>query len=293
MKAESEKRKIIFIVGPTASGKTALSIELAKKMRNAGVRTEIVSADSRQIFKDLNLSTGKVAPNEMEGFPHHMLDVVNPSEYFSVVDFVHMSLKKIEEIYDRGSVPIIVGGTGFYIDSILYNYNLPEVRKDDELRHRLSNMSNEEIFKYFTDKYPEVSKTIESNHELKNNKHRLMRFVEVVTSLGYFPPLEKLPRFDPEKYDVEIVKTALNLDTLRPKIHKRLIERLEAGMVEEIKSVKEKYGLSFEYLEKLGLEFKWVSRYLKNEVSYEDMIKRLSLEIGQYAKRQIAWFKRY
>jgi tRNA dimethylallyltransferase len=266
----SSKKKIFFVIGPTSSGKTALSIELAKKI----TKSEIVSADSRQIYRDLNLSSGKVTKEEMENIPHHLLDIVNPGEYFSVVDYTELAVEKIYEIFARGNTPIICGGTGFYIDSLLYRYNLPETKKNDKLRTELENRNTEELFKIFYKTLFRITnwkyffknlRTLEkfSDPEYKNNPHRLMRAIEIVSELGYIPELRKEKRFPDTEYDIEIITTNVDRQTLRDKIYKRLLERIDQGMVEEIESVKEKYNLSWDYLEKLGLEFKWVAKFLQ------------------------------
>lgn len=262
---------------------------LAKKLKNA----EIVSADSRQIYRDFDLSSGKVTKQEMENIPHHMLDIVNPGEYFSVVDFTELALEKIEDIYKRGNVPIVCGGTGFYIDSLLYDYQLPNVKKNDFLRKDLENKSQEELFYVLQKINPSDAEKIENNIEYRNNKHRMMRRIEVVNSLGYFPTLTKVARFSSAMYKVKIINIKREEQDLKKRIYMRLLERIDQGMLEEIERVKDKYNLSFHYLEKLGLEFKWTAKYLKGEISKEEMVERLNLETGQYAKRQISWFKRY
>lgn len=279
-----EDRKIFFIVGPTASGKTSLSIELAKKIKDV----EIVSADSRQIYRDFDLSSGKVTKREMEGISHHMLDIVDPGEYFSVVDYTDMALKVIRDIFSRKKTPIVVGGTGFYIDSLLYDYNLPDVKADEGLRKDLEKKDKEELFtilKSFDFNFAHKHDT----DEFKNNKHRLVRAIEIATALGRVPELKKTLRFK----NFEIIQTNLSRLELKEKINSRLKERLEQGMIEEIKNVKEKYNLDHKYLEGLGLEFKWVSKFLQGEISQEEMVLNLQKQIYQYARRQEAWFKRY
>jgi len=298
------KKKIVFIIGPTASGKTSLSIEKAKKLVKDGSIAEIVSADSRQVYRDLDLSSGKVTNDEMENIPHHLLDVVDPGDYFSVVDYTDLALKTVDDIFSRGNIPIICGGTGFYIDSLLYKYNLPETKKNDRLRIELEYKYTPELYNILFKKLLNIKnwkyffknlRTLEkfSNSEYKNNPHRLMRAIEIVDELGYIPELKKEKRFPETEYDVEIISTNVDRQILREKIYKRLIERIDQGMVDEIKNVKEKYNLSWEYLEKLGLEFKWASKFLQNQISKEEMIEKLFLEICQYAKRQDSWFRRY
>lgn len=308
------KKKIYFIVGPTASGKTALSINLAKRINSRSFlqkflseyfdhkypNAEIISADSRQIYRGFDLSSGKVTKDEMENIPHHMLDIIDPGEYFSVVDFTELALEKINEVYKRGNIPIVCGGTGFYIDSLLYKQELPEAKKDDELRNFLTEKNTDELYEILLETakkstHPQALLSIErfQDGEFNKNKHRLMRAIEVVKQLGFFPELKKVPRFSNKNFIVKIIKTNIPRHILRKKIYKRLIERIDSGMIEEIKDVKEKYNLTWEYLEKLGLEFKWTAKYLKGEISKEEMIEKLNIETGQYAKRQDSWFRRY
>jgi tRNA dimethylallyltransferase len=277
-----------------------MSIELAKKIGSA----EIISADSRQVYRDFNLSSGKVTVEEMEGISHHLLDIVNPGEYFSAVDFTELAIKKIEEIISRRNTPIICGGTGFYIDSLLYDYNLPYVKQDPTLRADLESKSTPELYKMFVRKLFNLRnlkflfqnlKTLQkfSDPEYRNNPHRLMRAIEIMNELGYIPKLQKEMRFPNDKFKVEIINIKIEKEKLQEKIYKRLLERIENGMVDEIATAKEKYNLSFEYLEKLGLEFKWVAKYLQNEITREQMTQSLFTEICQYAKRQQTWFRRY
>lgn len=296
------KQKIFFIIGPTASGKTSLSIKLAKEIGNA----EVVSADSRQVYRDFDLSSGKVTKEEMENIPHHLLDVVNPGEYFSVVDFTNLALEKINEIYERKNIPIVCGGTGFYIDSLLFDYELPPVPVNQSLRNELANKKPDELFKILKNVYlNSIFKKIKyvfiddeflkkySQPDFKKNKHRMSRVIEVVSHLGYLPKLEKKERFPKDNFDVEIISTNVDRETLKDKIYKRIIERLDAGMIEEINNAKEKYDLSFEYLQGLGLEFKWVAKYLQQKITKEEMIENLNKEIYQFARRQESWFRRY
>lgn len=296
----STRKEIYFIVGPTSSGKTALSIEFAKKIGNA----EIISADSRQVYKDFNLSTGKVTLEEMQNIPHHLLDIVTPGEYFSVVDFTDLATKKIAEIFSRGRIPIICGGTGFYIDSLLYKYDLPNVKQNPALRIVLEGKNIQELYKILYQMLFSFSnlrfffknlKTLRkfSNLEYRNNPHRLMRAIEIVNELGYIPELKKQKRFSEDTYEVKITNIKVDREELKNKIYKRLLERVEGGMIEEIENAKEKYNLSFKYLEKLGLEFKWTAKFLQQKISKDEMLENLYIEICQYAKRQVTWFKKY
>lgn len=273
------KGKIYFVVGPTASGKTKLAIELAKKHNG-----EVVSADSRQIYRDLNLSTGKVTKVEKEGIPHHMLDILNPGDDFSVVAYTDQALQIIEEIFARGKTPIVCGGTGFYIDNILFDYGLPTATKDENLRKELEGKTKDELFAELKDLDPAFARKID-----KDNKVRLVRALEIAKQLGKVPPLQKSLRFE----NYKIVFTDLERNKVRENISKRLDERIKEGMIEEIKEVKEKYRLSDKYLDGLGLEFRWINRYLMGMIDKQIMRNMLYIDICKYARRQDGWFRRY
>jgi tRNA dimethylallyltransferase len=274
--------KIVFIIGPTASGKTSFSIEYAKKNRNC----EIISCDSRQIYKDFDLLTGKVTEEEMSGIPHHLLNIINPGEKFTVENYTKFALEKIKEIQKRGNTPVFVGGTGFYVDNILFNYNLPSVPPNKELRQKIESLPLNEVYEMLREIDPEYAEREAIN---KNNKHRMQRAYEIAYTLGKIPPLNKTKRFK----NVEIIYIEIPKEKLHENIYKRLIQRLDDGMIEELVFVKEKYNLSFEYLESLGLEFKYISYFLQDKITKEEMIQELFEAIKKYAKRQIVWFRRY
>ncbi len=276
--------KIYIIVGPTASGKTALSIELAKKLGNA----EIISADSRQIFRDFDLATGKVSEVEMGEIPHYMLDIIDPGKEFSVMDFTNLAVQKIEEIFSRGNIPIVCGGTGFYIDNLIYNYNLPSVAMDTILRAELEQKTVTELFKQLQEMDKAYARIVFEKQE-QNNKVRLIRAIEIATKLGCVPKLKKVRRYK----NVEFIFTNVGREELREKIHDRILTRLQQGMLDEIKSVQKKYNLSYDYLEKLGLEFKWAAKLFRNQITEEQFVENLSRETCQYARRQDTWFRRY
>ena len=281
---KENSQKIYFIVGPTASGKTALSIELAKKLGSC----EVISCDSRQIFRDFDLATGKVTKEEMDGVPHHMLDIVDPGQEFSVVDFTNMALEKIEDIFSRDKTPIVCGGTGFYVDNLIYDYKLPSVAKNDILRKELEPKTTKELYLILKDLDRKYAKEMINKQE-QNNKVRLIRAIEIATTLGCVPKLKKIDRFS----NVEFIFTNIPREELRAKIHARILARLEQGMLEEIKSVQQKYNLSYDYLEKLGLEFKWAAKYFRKQITEEQFVENLFIETCQYARRQDTWFRRY
>jgi tRNA dimethylallyltransferase len=267
---------ITVILGPTASGKTSLSIKLAKKING-----EIISADSRQVYRGLDLGTGKVTKKEMSGIKHYLLDVADPKKVFSVTDYVELADKAIVEIHNRGKTPIIVGGTGFYIQALVDGLILPEVPPNTELRKDLIKKDISEL--------QEILKKLDKKRYItidKNNPHRLIRAIEIATALGEVPRLQKNSKYDPTFIGIEI-----SMDELRKKIHARLISRIEAGMIDEVKKL-HKEGLPWKRMEQLGLEYRYLSRFLQNKITKEEMLTELETAICQYAKRQMTWFKR-
>ena len=276
IEVKPHKPQITVIVGPTASGKTSLSIKLAKQING-----EIISADSRQIYKGLDLGTGKVTEKEMSGIKHYLLDVADPKEVFSVTDYVRLAEKAITEIINRGKTPIIVGGTGFYIQALVDGLILPEVPPNTELRKDLTKKSLSELQKILKKLDKKRYDTID-----KDNSHRLIRAIEIATALGKVPTLKTDPKYDPTFLGISIPT-----DELRKKIHTRLISRIESGMIDEVKSLHEK-GLSWERMEDLGLEYRYIARFLQDKITKEEMLTELETAICQYAKRQMTWFKR-
>jgi len=268
--------KILVIIGPTASGKTSLSIKLAKKFNG-----EVISADSRQVYKGMNLGTGKVTKKEMQGVKHYLLDVASPKSRFSAAQFVKLGEKAIKEIQKKGKLPIICGGTGFYVDALLYG--LPEtVTPDWKLRQHLDRLSASVLFMKLKKIDPARAKNID-----KNNKRRLIRALEIALKTGapVPPPTRTL------KYNVLKIGVKRDKKELRKRIHDRLLIRMKQGMVEEVEKL-HKQGVSWQKLDDFGLEYRFISRYLKGELSKEEMLNQLETAIWHYAKRQMTWFKR-
>lgn len=261
--------RVLVIVGPTASGKSDLAVKLAKKLNG-----EVISADSRQVYKGLDHGTGKIIKKEMRGVPHHLLDVVSPEKVFSASDYKKLALKKIEEILKRDRLPIIVGGTGFYIDALMLD--LPEVAPNQKLRKSLENMSLEELSKMLG----------EHNVSDRKNKVRLIRAIEIVEALGHIPPLCK----SSEGQTYEFVFVGIKPRDLEKRIEKRLDKRM-LGMIREVKSLNKK-GLSWKRMNELGLEYRYLSRYVRGIMNKEEMRRELLKEIKNYAKRQMTWFKK-
>ena len=272
-----EKPTIIVILGPTASGKTALSIEVAKKISG-----EIISADSRQVYKGLNLGTGKVTKKEMAGIPHHLLDVASPKSKFTVAKYQKLAHQKILEILKKGKVPIIVGGTGFYIQSIIDGLNLPAVPPNKSLREKLSQKSTPELFALLKKLDSKRAGTID-----RQNPARLIRAIEIAKALGHVPKLQTTN--SPFNFVQIGLKTKPN--ELDQKIKERLLARMKQGLLAEVKKL-HRAGLSWQRMEELGLEYRYLAYFLQNKKSKEKALAELEQEIRHYAKRQMTWFKR-
>ncbi|MFC1802319.1 tRNA (adenosine(37)-N6)-dimethylallyltransferase MiaA [Patescibacteria group bacterium] len=271
------KNKVLVILGPTSSGKSDLAVDLAKEFDG-----EVISSDSRQVYKGMDIGTGKITEAEMKGIQHHLLDVVDPKEVFTVSDFKEMSDKVIEDIWYRGKLPIIAGGTGFYIQSVIDSVILPEVPPNERLREDLEKKSVEEVFEILKEK--DFRRACEI--DLKN-KRRLIRAIEIAEHLGEVPLLSR----NSNKYEVLQIGIKTDDKILKKKIHDRLLMRVEDGMLEEVERLHIE-GVSWERMEDLGLEYRFVSRYLRGELSKEEMLEKLEVEIWHYAKRQKTWFNR-
>jgi tRNA dimethylallyltransferase len=272
---------LIAIVGPTSSGKTGLSIDLAREFKKQGIVAEIVSADSRQVYKGLDLLSGKVTKREMCSIPHHLLDVADPARTYSVVRFKRDAERAIAGIHKRGHVPILVGGTGFYVDAVTKGIVLPEVPANKTLRKKLEALSPEKLFAMLKKLDPARAKTVDSK-----NPVRLVRAIEIATTLGSVPPATAKP-----KYEVITIAIDLPDEELRKKIHIRLFARIRSGMIAEARRLHER-GLSYKRMEELGLESRYVAMYLQGKITKADMLRELETAIWHYAKRQRTWFKK-
>jgi tRNA dimethylallyltransferase len=270
--------KILVLLGPTASGKSDMAVEIA--LQYGG---EIVSADSRQVYAGLDIGTGKIMMLEMRGVPHHLLDVVtDPNKQYSVAHFKRDAEKAIDGILSRGKLPILCGGTGLYIQAIVDNVLTPEIVPNTALREELASKTADELFRMLQKLDSKRAETVDSK-----NPRRLIRAIEIAKSLGAVP---KLPERSP-KYDSLQIGIQTDKETLRARIEIRLGKRLAEGMIEEVAELHEK-GLSFERMDELGLEYRYVAKYLQEKITREEMKKELATKIRQYARRQMTWFKR-
>jgi len=325
----SHKPKILVLVGPTASGKSELAVSLAKKFNG-----EIISADSRQIYKGMDLGTGKVPgrwilakakPTQSRGraivsygtkhervfvyknIRHHLIDFVSPEKQYSAALFQNQAKEIIANVIRRGKLPILCGGTAHWIDAVIYNQVLPNVKPNFKLRARLEKKSAPDLYQQLKKLDPARAKSID-----RHNKRRLIRALEIVITTGKPVPQlfatpsaaegslnSNLPSRVRDSSDAfrMVTYNALWLGinpapkTLYKKIDARLKQRLKAGMLKEVSRLHTQ-GLSWKKLESFGLEYKFISLYLQNKLSKEEMVKQLSYAIKHYSKRQMTWWKR-
>lgn len=274
-----KKSRVIAIAGPTASGKTSMAIELAKKING-----EVISADSRLVYRGFNIAAAKPTIDEMDGVPHHLIDIVEPEYDYSVADYKKDASKKIEEILSRGKVPIVAGGTGLYFRILLENYALPEINCKPELRGELEQIPNEQLYKELEQKDPVYAKKVHIN-----NKVRLVRVLEVIRTLNK-PFSEAIGLKEPE-YDVDWRFPKIkSREELYERINQRVDKMVENGIIEETKFLLNKHGRIKNLTGTIG--YKEIISYLDNETTLEEAIEMLKMNTRRYAKRQLTWFRR-
>ena len=268
--------KLVVITGPTASGKSGLGIDLAKKYN-----AEIISADSRQVFRGLDIGSGKVTPEETQGIPHYLIDVAEPNDFFSVMDFQEQAYIHIDEIHRRNGKAILVGGTGLYVNSVVDGYNMIKKQIDPETRNEIAAKSLGELIAFLEERNPEVLTKL----DLKN-KRRVERAVER-TLLGNTKEPVNTPR-----YETLVLGTNWPREVLYERIRKRLDMRLDQNMIEEVVKLRE-HGATDEFLYGLGLEYRYILMYLRNEFeSFDAFYDKLFMEIRHLAKEQMTWFRK-
>ncbi|MBU1179288.1 tRNA (adenosine(37)-N6)-dimethylallyltransferase MiaA [Patescibacteria group bacterium] len=277
LRASPKKKKLIVVLGPTSSGKSDLAVGVARKFNG-----EVISADSRQVYKGMDIGSGKITKKEMRGVKHYLLDVANPKKIFTAIDFKNMAEKTIAEILTKGKIPIVCGGTGFYIHALLGGVDIPRVAPDWVLRAKLEKKSCEELFKILGKMDPIRAKNIDSQ-----NKRRLIRAIEILRRGS--GQIAQPPKFN---FDILYLGIKRGDKNLKELIHKRLIKRLKQGMIAEVKKLHHQ-GVSWKRLDGLGLEYRFVSRYLRGLLTKENMTEQLETAIIQYSKRQMTWFKKY
>jgi len=277
---QSSKRlpRLIVVLGPTASGKSALAVELARRLSGA-----VISADSRQVYRGLDVGTGKITKREMRGVPHYLLDVADPRRQYTAARYAKDAGRATQKVLARGKVPILCGGTGLYIDAALYGGTFAKGAPDPLFRKRMERLSTEALFVLLEQRDPARARTID-----RHNRRRLIRALEIIAATGTSArPLSRTPRFETLKIGVARSKTEL-----ARRIRVRLARDLKRGLVQEVQRL-HRDGLSFRRLNELGLEYALIARYLKDEIkTRQELEEALGRAIIKYAKRQMTWFKR-
>ena len=280
-----QKNKVIVICGPTASGKTALSIELAKQING-----EIVSCDSMQIYKDMNIGTAKPTPEEMQGIKHYLIGYVSPEQRYSVADYKADAKKAIKEIIKKGKMPIVVGGTGLYLDSLIYEIGYQDIKLDEEYRKKLE----EEVEEKGLEALYERAKQIDATAIEKispNDKKRILRILEIYHATGKTKTEQEIESRKKEvEYDYKVYALDWDRQTLYDRINKRVDMMIEQGLIEEVKQILDKYDTFPTAMQ--GLGYKEVVEYLEKKLTKEEMIEKIKMETRRYAKRQLTWFRK-
>lgn len=279
------KEKVIVICGPTASGKTALSIELAKKING-----EIISADSMQIYKEMNIGTAKPTIEEMEGIKHYLLDFVSPDQRYSVAEYQKDAKKAIKEILKKGKVPIIVGGTGLYVDSLIYEIQYPNIEFDEKYREQLEEIAEKQGLEVLYKKALEIDEKAMQKIS-PNDKKRIMRVLEIYHATGKTKTEQEIEsRMQPIEYDYKVFAINWDRQVLYERINKRVDIMVEQGLIEEVKTILQKYKTFPTAMQ--GLGYKEVVDYIEGKYTKEEMIDKIKMETRRYAKRQLTWFRK-
>lgn len=279
------KPKVIVICGPTASGKTALSIQLAQKING-----EIISSDSMQIYKNMNIGTAKPDKQEMQGIKHYLLDFVEPNQRYSVADYKKDAENAIEDILQKGKVPIIVGGTGLYVDSLIYGIEYPNIEFDEnyrkELERRVEKEGLEKLYEKARKIDPQAMEKIS-----RNDQKRILRVLEIYNATGKTKTEQEIEsRKNEVKYDYRVFAINMDREKLYDRINKRVDIMIQKGLIEEVENLLKKYNEFPTAMQ--GLGYKEVVEYIQGKVLKEDMIENIKRESRRYAKRQITWFKK-
>ena len=283
-----KKKKIVVIVGTTASGKTSLAVDLAYKFDG-----EIISADSRQVYKYMDVGTGKdLDEYYVKEIPYHLIDVAHPNTHYDLAKWLRKAKISINDILDSGRLPIVAGGTGLYAQALVDNFNLSKYGEDKELREKLEKKEILELFEMLLKLDEKFAKKL--NNSEKNNKRRLIRYIEICKQ-G-----EKIKNIRPRRinknneYEFLLIGVTHPMEILRKRIYKRLIERLEKeNMIEEVAGLHKNKKVSWKRLESFGLEYKFIVQCLRKKLSYDNMVEKLNIAIGQFAKKQVTWLRRW
>ncbi|MDO8577377.1 MAG: tRNA (adenosine(37)-N6)-dimethylallyltransferase MiaA [Candidatus Wildermuthbacteria bacterium] len=269
---------LLVVVGPTASGKSAFAVKLAKKFGG-----EIISADSRQVYKGLDIGSGKITKSEMMGIPHHLLGIASPKRRFTVAQYCILAKNALDAIMKKKKLPIIAGGSPFYIYSLVDGWNIPEVKPNEKLRKKLEKENLEQLFTKLKKLDPARAKTIESK-----NKRRLIRALEIIHTTG--KPVSQFKKH-PLPYPVLFLGLRKSPEELKKLIKKRFLNMLKKGLLAEVKKLKSS-GLSWQRIESFGLEYHEASQYLQGKLTKTQMIEQAVKATEDFARRQMTWFKK-
>jgi len=277
MVQQAHKPKIIAIVGPTAAGKTSLSIQIAQHTSG-----EVISADSRQVYRGMDLGSGKVTDAEMQGIPHHLLDVADPMEIYTGSRFVADANQAIEIIVSHNHTPIVAGGTFFYVDLLRNKMQAAPVPPDAQFRDTLAEYTTAELYELLEQKDARRAASID-----QHNRRRLERALEIINTLGVVP--QSTPADSP--YDWLVLGIEIDKAQLHANISKRILDRIDQGMIEEVERLHYE-GVTFDRLDAFGLEYRYIAKYLQDELTKEAMIELIDTKTRQFAKQQITWLKK-
>ena len=281
------KKPLVVLTGPTSVGKTALSIDLAKRING-----EIVSADSIQVYKGMDIGSAKITKEEMRGVKHYLIDVLEPTKEFNVAIFKEMAIKAMEEIYNRGRIPIITGGTGFYIQAVLYDIDFPKTESDGSYRASLEAFAKENDVQALHDKLKEVDE--QAAKEIHpNNVKRVIRALEFYKESGgkQISKHNEIERLKESPYQFAYLVLNKDRQALYKQIEKRIDMMLDAGLIEEVAHLKE-IGCTKEMVSMQGLGYKEILSYLNGECTLDEAIYLLKRDTRRFAKRQLTWFRR-
>ncbi|MBI5754735.1 tRNA (adenosine(37)-N6)-dimethylallyltransferase MiaA [Candidatus Peregrinibacteria bacterium] len=274
------KKPLIVILGPTAAGKTALSIQLAKALNG-----EIVSADSRQIYRGMDIATDKIAQNAREGIPHHLIDIIDPDEPFTLSDYKKIAEKTIDEILEKGKIPFLVGGTGLYINAVTENFQIPEGAPDKNFRQKLEKEAKSSSPKALHAMLAKIDPSTASRIHPKNLMYTI-RALEINLSLGK----KKERKKGPAKYETLYIGIRWPKEDVWKRIEARVAEQIQRGLLAETEKLMEKYDPALPSMSSLG--YRQLIQFLNGEIPYKEAIERIVIETRQYAKRQMTWFKK-
>ena len=282
----NSSNRVIVIAGPTASGKSAVAIETSKKLN-----TEIISADSMQIYKGLDIGTAKVTKEEMENVVHHMIDIVDADKPFNVNDYSKKASEIIDKIHKEGKTPIIAGGTGLYINSVIYNFNLQKAESDEKLRDELTKMYEEKGGEYMLGILREFDpETADRLHP--NNHRRIIRAIEMYKTSGITMSEQiEITKKTKNKYDVDFFVLNTKRETLYERINRRVDKMIEKGLLKEVDFLLNK-GISENTTAMQAIGYKEILLYKKGILTLDEAIEKIKMESRRYAKRQLTWFRR-